>query len=205
MVADLSIAEERLLRGVEAAIRGGINLLQIWNLQKKDEASTRKICRTLASTSAEKGIRIIINNDLELAEKIGADGIHFDNLTTSPEQARKLLGENAVVGYTTGNNRDQVLKAARAGADYISFCAVFPSPSVESCEIVPLEAVRQAKRVVDIPVFASGGITVENAHLVLEAGADGLAIASSILNADDPEASARAFKQIIETYRKIAK
>ncbi len=204
MVADLSIPEERLLRSAEAAIRGGIDLLQIWNVQRKDEASTRKICRRLASRSAEKGIPIIINNDLELAEKIGADGIHFDYLTT-PEQARKLLGENAVVGYTTGNSQDQVLKAARAGADYISFCAVFPSPSVESCEIVPLEAIRQAKQLVDIPVFASGGITVENAHLVLEAGADGLAIASSILNANDPEASARAFKQIIENYRKIAK
>jgi thiamine-phosphate pyrophosphorylase len=137
---------------------------------------------------------------LNLAKRIGANGVHFDDFHTSANDARKVLGPDAIVGYTCGNNQDMVRKAKSLGADYISFCAVFESPSVGTCEIVPLESVRQAKRVISMPVFASGGITLENAYLVMEAGADGLAIASSILSADDPEAMARAFRQTIDKY-----
>jgi len=135
-----------------------------------------------------------------LAKRIDANGVHFDEFHTSANDARKMIGPDAVVGYTCGNNRDMVRKAESLGADYISFCAVFPSPSADSCEIVPLESIRQAKQIISTAVFASGGITLENAHLVMEAGADGLAIASSILSAEDPETKALAFRQTIDKY-----
>ena len=143
---------------------------------------------------------LIVHNDVNLATRINADGVHFDDYHTSADEARKSIGQDAVVGYTCGGNPETVRKAERLGADYISFCAVFPSPSVSECEIVPLESIRQAKQVIPAPIFASGGITVENAHLVMEAGADGLAVASSILKAEDPEAQARAFRQRIDRY-----
>lgn len=200
LVADHSLPEQKLIRAVENAIKGGVQIVQIWNAAKASEQSTFRICDRISSVVGKRRIPLIVNNDLNLAKRIGAQGIHFDDFHTPANDARKALGPNAIVGYTCGNNQEMVRKAQTYGADYLSFCALFPSPSVESCEIVPLESVRQAKRVVSIPVFASGGITLENAHLVLEAGADGLAIASSILSAEDPEAKARAFRQIIDKH-----
>ncbi len=200
LVADLSLPEEKLIRAVENAVRGGVQIVQIWNVAKAGEQSTVRICDRISSVVGKGCVPLIVHNDLNLAKRIGANGVHFDEFHTSANDARKVLGPDAIVGYTCGNNQDMVRKAESLGADYLSFCAVFPSPSVYSCEIVPLESVRQAKRDVSTPVFASGGITLENAHLVMEAGADGLAIASSILNAEDPEAKARAFRQTIDKY-----
>jgi thiamine-phosphate pyrophosphorylase len=199
LVADLSFPEEKLLDSASKAIRGGVQIVQIWNAERVTE-NTLRVSKKIHSRAAEAGVPLIVSNDLDLARELGASGIHLDDLHTSADDARKLLGPNAIVGYTCGNDEALVRKAENFGADYISFCAVFPSPSVQSCEIVPLQSVRQAKENVSIPVFASGGITLENAHLVLEAGADGLAIASSILRAEDPEAEARAFRQIIDKY-----
>jgi thiamine-phosphate pyrophosphorylase len=152
------------------------------------------------SEIAQADILLIVNNDLDLAKRLDANGVHFDNFHIFADDARKLLGANAIVGYTCGNDQALICKAENFGADYISFCAVFPSPSVPTCEIVPLESVRQAKEIVSVPVFASGGITLENAHLVLETGADGLTISSSILRAQDPESEARAFRQIMDKH-----
>ena len=201
LVADLSMPEEKLLDAVTKAVEGGVQIVQIWNVTGKGLGNTLLVGKKIHSKVAEAGIPLIVNNNLGLAKKLGASGVHFDDFHTSPDDARKLLGTNAIVGYTCGNDQTLVRKAGDFGADYLSFCAVFPSPSVQSCEIVPLESVRRAKKIVSIPVFASGGITLENANLVLEAGADGLAIASSILRAKDPVAEARAFRQIIDKYQ----
>ena len=200
LVADLSLPEQKLGKAVENAVRGGVQIVQIWNVAKAGEQSTFKICDRISSVVDKACVPLIVHNDLDLAKRIGADGVHFDECYTSANDARKVLGRDAIVGYTCRNNQEMVRKAESSGADYISFCAVFPSPSVDSCEIVPLESIHQAKLGVSIPVFASGGITLENAHLVMEAGADGLAIASSILSAEDPEAKARAFRQTIDKY-----
>jgi thiamine-phosphate pyrophosphorylase len=201
LIADLSLPEGKLVKSVASAIRGGVQLVQIWNAAKTDEESILRICGKIHSIAAGAGIPLVVNNDVDLAQRIGAGGVHFDDFRTTAADARRLLGSNAIVGYTCGSDEALVHNAEDIGADYISFCAVFPSPSVQTCQIVPLEAVRKAKWAVSIPIFASGGITLENAHLVMEAGADGLVIASSILGADDPEATAKAFRRIIDNYR----
>jgi thiamine-phosphate pyrophosphorylase len=199
LVADLTLPEEKLVKAVRGAIKGGVQIMQIWRVTKGDTETALKTCEQLRSTTSAAGIPLIVNNEVELARRIGADGVHFDDLSV---RARNVLGANAIVGYTCGNDQAGVRKAEEMGADYVSFCAVFPSPSVVACEIVPFEVIRQTKRNVSIPVFASGGIVIDNAHLVMETGADGLAIASSILVAEDPEASAKAFRAIIDKYRK---
>jgi thiamine-phosphate pyrophosphorylase len=202
LVADLTLPEEKLLKAVQGAIKGGVQIMQIWRATMGDSEIALKISEQLRSTTSAAGIPLIVNNDVELARKIGADGVHFDDLSIRAESARNVLGANAIVGYTCGNDQAAVREAEKMGADYVSFCAVFPSPSVVECEIVPLEVIRQAKRNVSISVFASGGIAIDNAHLVMEAGADGLAIASAILMADDSEASAKAFRAVIDKHRK---
>ncbi len=202
LVADLSLPEQTLLSAVESAVKGGVQIVQIWRTADSDAQRTFRLSEKIRSVTSMARVPLIVNNDLELAKEIDADGIHLDEVRLVAGEARKALAPDAIVGYTCGNREDIVSKAEDAGADYISFCAVFPSPSVDSCEIVPLASVRKAKRIVSVPVFASGGITLENAHLVMGAGADGLAIASSILSAEDPEAKARAFRQVIDGYLK---
>lgn len=200
LVADLSMPNQKLIQSVAAAIRGGAQIVQIWNTAGKARKDYVRVSREIHQETTEAGIPLIVNNDLGLAKELEATGIHFDDFSISCDNARELLGKEAIVGYTCGNDHAQVRKAEELGADYISFCAVFPSPSVQSCEIVPLESVRLAKQELSIPVFASGGITRENAHLVLEVGADGLAIASAILRAENPEAEAEAFRRILDKF-----
>jgi thiamine-phosphate pyrophosphorylase len=91
--------------------------------------------------------------------------------------------------------------AETVGADYVSFCSIFQTPSATQCDIVPIETVRAAKSRTTLPVFAAGGITPKNAHLVLEAGADGIAVISAILKAKDPEQAAKSLKEIVHKYR----
>jgi thiamine-phosphate pyrophosphorylase len=192
--------DDKLVSAVKAALKGGVQVVQIWNPDMAPSKNLLETCKEIIFATKTAKIPLIVNNNLELAKLLGADGIHFDDFSKSAKDARIILGEHAIVGYTCGNDQSLITRAAEFGADYISFCAVFPSPSVQSCEIVPLESVRRAKELVTIPVFASGGITLQNAHLVMEAGADGLAIASSILRADDPERQADAFRTIINRY-----
>jgi thiamine-phosphate pyrophosphorylase len=200
LLADLSIPEQKLLHAVSKAIRGGVQIVQIWNAADKDLVDTARVARNIRVETSEADIPLIVNNDLDLAKELGASGVHFDDFQVSADDARRLLGTDAIVGYTCGNDHTQVRKADGLGADYLSFCAAFSSPSVQSCEIVLLESIRLAKRTISIPVFASGGITRQNAHLVLEAGADGLAIASAILRAEDSEDETRAFKRILDKF-----
>jgi thiamine-phosphate pyrophosphorylase len=192
--------EEKLLHAVSQAITGGAQIVQIWNATGKARKDTLRVAKAIHSKTLKQDIPLIVNNDISLAKKLDAEGVHFDDFRVSAGDVRRLLETDVIVGYTCGNDQTQARKTETLGADYLSFCAVFPSPSVESCEIVPLESVRQAKNTVHIPVFASGGITPENAHLVLEAGADGLAIASSILKSANPKAAAGVFRQILDDY-----
>ncbi len=175
---------------VEAALRGGADLLQIWSPSRAERSWVQKT-RELARAY---GVPLLVNNDLALAALCGADGLHLDSDILTPSQVRQALGPQAIVGYTCGARLEKALWAERMGADYISFCSIFPSSSVEECELVPVEMLREAKRLVKIPIFASGGITLDNAHKVIEAGADGLAVISAIFQAPDSEEAARRFK-----------
>jgi len=125
----------------------------------------------------------------------------MDGYDTTPSDVRKALGRQSIVGYTVGNDLKRVKWAETVGANYVSFCAVFPTTSVAQCDIIPLHTIRLAKSMIHIPVFASGGINLDNAHLILETGVDGIAVVSSILKASDPEQAAKSFNAIIRRYR----
>lgn len=181
---------------LEAALRGGGDLLQIWSPSRS--AAEMEWAKRVVALVREYEVPVLVNNDLKLARTIGADGLHIDGDAPEPDEVRSELGAGALVGYTCGTEMERIRWSERVGADYISFCAMFPSPSVSECAIVPLEFVKEAKRQVEIPVFASGGITPENAPRVLETGADGLAIISGIFKAPDPEEAAKRFKALIE-------
>jgi len=201
LVVDPSIPHSKLLEIVGKAFRGGVDIVQLW-FSGQDRSAVPKLAKDLLNLAKQYGAPFIINNDMELAKEVGADGVHFDGYNVTPAEVRRELGKKSIVGYTLGNDLTKLKWAESVGADYVSFCAVFPTSSVAQCEIVPIESVKSAKSMSKLPVFASGGITLSNAHLVLEAGADGVAVISAILKADDPELVARSFKEVIRRYRR---
>ncbi|MCS7198613.1 MAG: thiamine phosphate synthase [Candidatus Bipolaricaulota bacterium] len=195
LIVDLGV--ENVLARVAQALEGGVDVLQLWG----SAPNRADVGHELSKLAKRFSIPLLVQDDLELAKKLGADGVHLDRPEITPQHVRRALGKDAVVGVTCSANFEKVLWAAEQGADYISFCSIFPSPSVAVCDLVPLEVVRRATETVTIPIFAAGGITLDNAHLVLEAGVDGLAVSSSILRAPDPKEAARRFQDVLRRYR----
>ncbi len=200
LVVDPTISTDKLLDVVEKALKGGVDILQLWKAWQS-KLGIAKLARELVNLANDYTTPLIVNDDLQLAKDVGAHGIHLDGYDVTPTNVRKTLGEKSIVGYTVGADLEWVKWAETVGADYVSFCSVFPTTSVVQCDIVPLTTIRSVKSMTRIPIFASGGITLSNAHLVLETGIDGIAVISSILQAKDPQQAARAFKTIMGKYR----
>lgn len=190
----------RLLDVVEKALKGGVAILQLWAAWQK-KSKPLELAKKLLNLANGYNVPLIINNDIQLAKEVEAHGVHMDRYNVVPADVRKALGEQSIVGYTVGNDLERVKWAETVGADYVSFCAVFPTTSVTQCEIIPLSTIRLAKSLTHLPVFASGGINLSNAHLVLETGVDGIAVISSILKAQNPEKVVKSFNEIINKHK----
>ena len=143
--------------------------------------------------------RLFINGRADLARDVRADGVHLPENGTSVEAARKIIGPERLIGVSCHS-----LKAARTaeknGADFVTFGPVFPTLSKAAYgNPVGLERLTEAAHILDIPVFGLGGIDAGNAHQVMDAGARGLALISTIMAADRPQTAAAAMLEIVRT------
>lgn len=200
LVVDPKPGAELVLPKVEAALAGGVGVLQVWDHWAAEQDAREFVARTIALARGHR-VPVLVHDRLDLLCATDADGIHYDTPTRSPAEVRDAAGRHALYGLTCGNDLERVRWADREGVDYISFCAMFRSPSAGACELVSLATVRQARELGETTIFASGGITPENAASVLEAGADGIAVISGILGSDDPEAAARRYADTIEAHK----
>jgi thiamine-phosphate pyrophosphorylase len=189
------LSHKELLSATEKALSGGVDILQL--SAEPEIFWVKTFAREIADLAREYETPFLINNDLQLAKEVKADGVHFDAYEITPKGARQALGRECLVGYTVNVDMTRVRWAEKEGADYVSFCSVFQERTTTHCPIVSLETVRNARYVPSLSIFAAGGINLDNAHLVLEAGVDGIAVTSALLEAEDPEQTARAFKEII--------
>lgn len=206
-VVDISAVEnlglEKLCKIVEEAMSGGVDVIQIWADKIKWEMNFEKFFETaekLIEIAHKYNVPVLIANDVELCAKLNADGVHLDGYEIpdkSGEEIRKIIGFEKIIGITCGNDIRKIEWAKQNKVDYISFCSIFPTSSVDTCEIVPLEMIKKAKEILgdDIPVFASGGITLENVDEVLSAGVDGIAVISAIMKAENPKETSLMFKK----------
>jgi thiamine-phosphate pyrophosphorylase len=190
---------DKLLVTVEKALKGGVDILQL--ISGEESFGILRLAKNLLTLSERYDVPFLINNNLQLAKKIGADGLHLDRYDITPSEVKQVLGKQCIIGYTLGNNLDKLKWSETVGADYVSFCSVFPTSSVAQCDIVPIETVRVSKSRTTLPVFAAGGINLDNVHHVLKTGVDGIAVTSAILKAQKPEHVSRLFKEIIHKYR----
>ncbi|MCS7254247.1 MAG: thiamine phosphate synthase [Armatimonadota bacterium] len=184
----------------KTAIEGGASAIQL----RDKRATTRELIswalRMRQMTACTRTL-LIINDRLDVAMACKADGVHLGDDDMPIEIARELVGESMLIGRSV-DNVEQAVEAERMGADYVSIGAVFPTATKpNAAQAVGIETVRAVKMAVNIPVVAIGGITVENAHLVIEAGADAIAVISAVAMSDEPLAAVKELVRIYEIHR----
>lgn len=188
LVADPSLEREILLDRVRRALEGGIDLLQLWNRWPggTDRAGREKLAGLLVELAGAHDVPVLINNEWELLKTTSLAGVHFDAMPDNFDRIRREIGRDFLAGVTCENDLEVVKRADEAEMDYISFCAMFPSPSAAECEIVRPDTVRRARELTDLPLFVSGGITPERMERLVEVDFDGVAVISGILEAEEP-------------------
>jgi len=174
---------------VRQALEGGIALLQY----RRKQSASRAEAEALLSLCRRHGVPFIVNDDLELALQIGADGVHLGRDDGDLAAARKRLG-GKLLGASCYNDAQKARAAAQAGADYIAFGSVFSSPTKPSAVRAPLALFND----LEIPACAIGGITLQNAPQVIAAGADMLAVISDLFDAPDIAGRAAAYRKLFQ-------
>jgi len=187
------------LETVEAAIRGGVDVVQL----REKHATARErhaLGRKLRDRTQQADIPLLVNDRVDLAAVIGADGVHLGDDDLPVGVAREQLGAEAIIGRSVSTPAG-ARAAEEAGADYLGVGAVFTTGTKATREReseIGLETVRAVTEAVDIPVVGIGGITATNASDVVAAGADGVAVVSAIAADPDPAAATQRLRAAVE-------
>ena len=194
---DLYVVTDRQLTGgqplrlvVEAALRGGVRAFQ---LREKDlpPRELYPLALEMRSLTRTYGARLLINDRVDVALAVEADGVHLTTTSLPVRVARQILGPGRLIGVST-HSLAEVQAAAAEGADFLVFGPVFFTPSKAPYgEPVGLDALRAARAAVTLPILAIGGVKKANLDQVLAAGADGIAVISAVISADDPMAASQ--------------
>lgn len=182
----------RLAAAAEEALAAGVRLLQ-YRDKGTDRARRESEAGMLRTLAHRHRALLIVNDDPGLAAAVAADGVHIGRDDPDVAAARRLLGGEAVIGVSCYDSLALAREAVAAGADYVAFGSVYPSSTKPGAVRAPLELVTAAKRELGVPICAIGGITPANAGPVLAAGADMLAVVSSVFSAPDIGKAVRAF------------
>jgi thiamine-phosphate pyrophosphorylase len=188
---------DHLARMVQAALAGGARLIQYRNKALGPTARREQGLRLLA-LCRRAGAALIINDDLELALDIGADGVHLGRDDGDVAAARARLGPNRLLGASCYDSLALAERAVAAGADHVAFGSAFASPTKPEAVRAPPALYAQAHARLGVPIVAIGGITPENAHLVIEAGADAVAVITAVFQAPDVAAAAAALSGLFQ-------
>lgn len=185
----------RLSTLVGLALAGGVKIVQYRNkdapmsLKRAQAAELLRICHA-------HDAKLIVNDDVWLAIEIGADGVHLGRGDGDPVVARQALGSKRLLGVSCYDDVERAVVAAAAGADYVALGSMFASTTKPHAVRASLDMVVEAKRRVSVPVAAIGGITLDNAASLRDAGADMVAVLSDIFDAMDIKGRAAAYHQL---------
>lgn len=196
-ITDSQLLAGRFLSHVEAALEGGVCLLQYRD--KGDDAARRlRDAEALMQLCERYGTQLIINDDAELAARLGV-GVHLGQTDGPLTPARALLGRNAIIGSTCHASLDLAAQAASEGASYVAFGRFFNSLTKPGAPAASLELIEQARAQVKLPIAVIGGITLDNAAPLVAHGADLLAVIHGLFGADSAQEvtrRARAFNAL---------
>lgn len=187
VITDRKLAggENRLLKIVEEALRGGCRWIMVREKDLPKEELTKLACG-ITGIAKDYGAAVVVNTDLEAAAKCNAAGVHLP-WGLQIEEARRKIGREKLLGVST-HSLEEALEAERSGADYITLSPVFkPTSKQDTRKPLGLEKLREICLKVSIPVIALGGITEENASLCIEAGAAGVAVLGAVMASGNPK------------------
>lgn len=197
LVTDTNIcSREKLVSVTEAAIKGGVTLVQ---LREKD-ISTREFfaeALELKKLCKNYNVPLLINDRIDIALAVDADGIHIGQSDMPLKVSRKILGPNKIIGLSAGNV-NQAVEAVSDGADYLGVGAVFPTSTKKDASNVGIEMLKQVRKSVDIPIVGIGGINPDNISQLYGSGIEGVAVVSCIMGSDDPYAVSKQLSQMVK-------
>ena len=192
---DAWLGERALSDCVEQAIAGGATFVQLREKEMPQIAMVLR-ARTIAPVCRKAGVPFVVNDDVEVARIVEADGVHVGQGDAAVSDARAKLGPDAIVGVSV-HTVEQALEAQAAGADYLGVGAVFGTPTKEDAVIMGVDGLAYGGKAVDIPVVAIGGLHAETIPALAGTGADGAAVVSAIFSACDIEAAARDLRTTV--------
>jgi thiamine-phosphate pyrophosphorylase len=201
LVTDPEMTARRgLVETVAAAIEGGVTMVQL-----RDKGGTAQAMieagRALRALLAPRGIRLVVNDRVDIAQAMGADGVHVGRDDLPPARARATLGPDAIIGWSV-TSEDRLADFDPAVVDYVGLGPLFPTGTKADAAPAMGEIVfARMRRRLSCPVVAIGGISALNAGRAIAAGADGVAVVSAICAARDPHAAARALRAAVDAGR----
>lgn len=186
-----------LAEDVEKALKGGVTLLQLRE-KNMDFENFIKSAKEIKKICKKYNVPLIINDNVEVAKAVDADGVHIGQDDMPAAEVRKILGDDKIIGVTA-KTVSQAQKAQSDGADYLGSGAIFGTTTKDNAKKMDIETLKSIAKSVNIPVAAIGGISGENVHLLSESGIAGAAVVSGIFAQDDIEkAAADLYKKIGE-------
>jgi thiamine-phosphate pyrophosphorylase len=175
---------------------GDVACLQL-RLKDASDDDIRRAAEVLLPIAQARDVAFIMNDRPDLARELGADGVHIGQEDSTYAEARAAVGPNSIVGVTCHDSRHLAIEAAEAGADYVAFGAFFPTTTKEPKSRTDVEILRWWSDLMIVPQVAIGGITVDNAKALVEAGADFLAVSSGVWShPEGPAAAVKAFNKL---------
>ncbi|MBN1833744.1 MAG: thiamine phosphate synthase [Deltaproteobacteria bacterium] len=179
------------------AIRGGADTIQY----RQKSGSTREMIRVAAQMKqvcSDQGVPLIVNDRVDIAIAVKADGVHLGQDDFPIPLARELLGQEMIIG-ASASNMEEVKKCLLEGADYVGFGPIYPTTSKDDAGSAKgIDGLAQVVKSVPVPIIAIGGIGLENVSEILRTGVHGIAVISSVCCREDPEQAAKALYQILQ-------
>jgi thiamine-phosphate pyrophosphorylase len=198
LVTDRDLSRGRAtLEIVRAAVTGGVSCVQL----REKNCSTAEFIREaleIRDFLRSRGIPLIINDRLDVALAVAADGVHLGQTDMPYQMARDIAGADFLIGISAESLEDAI-EAAGQGADYLGVSPIYETPTkTDTAPALGLSGLRAIRKAVDIPLVGIGGLKRDNAASVIAGGADGVAVVSAIVSADDPQSAARQLRDEID-------
>lgn len=197
LVTDNSDDVEKFLKTIEEAIKGGVTVVQIRE-KTADTLDFYNLALKVKEITTKHNVPLIINDRVDIALAIDADGVHVGQSDMPGDVTRKLIGEDKILGISAATI-DEAKKAQKDGADYIGTGAVFPTSTKDDAESVTKDELTEIVKSIDIPVVAIGGINLENASQLTDTGIAGLSVVSAIMSSDNPKRSSQELLKIFNS------
>ena len=197
LVTDKSDDVEKFLNTIEEAIKGGVTVVQIRE-KTADTLDFYNLALKVKGITTKYNVPLIINDRVDIALAIDADGVHVGQSDMPCDVTRRLIGEDKILGVSA-STVDEAQKAEKDGADYIGTGAVFPTATKDDAPSVTKEELKEVVDSIEIPVVAIGGINLENAHKLVDTGIAGLSVVSAIMSADNPKKASEELLKIFNS------